>query len=598
MVPEKQIQEIIDKSDIVDIVGEFVELKKNGSNYKGLCPFHSENTPSFIVSPQKKIATCFGCQKVYNPITFIQEIKKVSYFEALGYVANKVGIKVDTTKTTKNKPDFSKYYNITNVAQKLYTDNLHTTVSGKEALDYLYKRGLDDETIKTFGIGLARQERNILYKILSDLNISTLDMIDSGLIKSKDNSYYDLFIKRIMFPLKDEEGNILGFSGRIFNNPDKNQPKYVNSPESVIFKKNSNLFNINNAIPEIRKKHRVILHEGQMDVIASYRSGLKEAVCTLGTALTKEHCMLLKKYTNDVVICFDNDNAGKKASLRAIDLLKSYGFNVKLVLLKDFKDPDEFVFKKSKEEYASFFENNLISEFEYKFNVIVSNEGINDPLEFENIKADVFKLLQQERSQTLVERYLSKLSELSNISYSSLMLDYTSYSNIKPMAQYVEKNIDRLNVKNYDKAIAIMSKYSLCEIRLFKYATMSKEKALEIDSKININIFEPIHKSLWMQLIDSYYGFCDEYKEENFLNLLSNNPNYFKAFTSDMITLSNSLPIDYNDEDLSKCIKVFNENGIMKEIKELDKKIMNESDESVKIKFIQQKFDLLKLINK
>ncbi len=598
MVPEKQIQEIIDKSDIVDIVGEFVELKKNGSNYKGLCPFHSENTPSFIVSPQKKIATCFGCQKVYNPITFIQEIKKVSYFEALGYVANKVGIKVDTTKTTKNKPDFSKYYNITNVAQKLYTDNLHTTVSGKEALDYLYKRGLDDETIKTFGIGLARQERNILYKILSDLDISTLDMIDSGLIKSKDNSYYDLFIKRIMFPLKDEDGNILGFSGRIFNNPDKNQPKYVNSPESVIFKKNSNLFNINNAIPEIRKKHRVILHEGQMDVIASYRSGLKEAVCTLGTALTKEHCMLLKKYTNDVVICFDNDNAGKKASLRAIDLLKSYGFNVKLVLLKDFKDPDEFVFKKSKEEYASFFENNLISEFEYKFNVIVSNEGINDPLEFENIKADVFKLLQQERSQTLVERYLSKLSELSNISYSSLMLDYTSYSNIKPMAQYVEKNIDRLNVKNYDKAIAIMSKYSLCEIRLFKYATMSKEKALEIDSKININIFEPIHKSLWMQLIDSYYGFCDEYKEENFLNLLSNNPNYFKAFTSDMITLSNSLPIDYNDEDLSKCIKVFNENGIMKEIKELDKKIMNESDESVKIKFIQQKFDLLKLINK
>lgn len=598
MVPEKQIQEIIDKSDIVDIVGEFVELKKNGSNYKGLCPFHSENTPSFIVSPQKKIATCFGCQKVYNPITFIQEIKKVSYVEALGYVANKVGIKVDTTKTTKNKPDFSKYYNITNVAQKLYTDNLHTTVSGKEALDYLYKRGLDDETIKTFGIGLARQERNILYKILSDLNISTLDMIDSGLIKSKDNSYYDLFIKRIMFPLKDEEGNILGFSGRIFNNPDKNQPKYVNSPESVIFKKNSNLFNINNAIPEIRKKHRVILHEGQMDVIASYRSGLKEAVCTLGTALTKEHCMLLKKYTNDVVICFDNDNAGKKASLRAIDLLKSYGFNVKLVLLKDFKDPDEFVFKKSKEEYALFFENNLISEFEYKFNVIVSNDGINDPLEFENIKTDVFKLLQHERSQTLVERYLSKLSELSNISYSSLMLDYTSYSNIKPMAQYVEKNIDRLNVKNYDKAIAIMSKYSLCEIRLFKYATMSKEKALEIDSKININIFEPIHKSLWMQLIDSYYGFCDEYKEENFLNLLSNNPNYFKAFTSDMITLSNSLPIDYNDEDLSKCIKVFNENGIMKEIKELDKKIMNESDESVKIKFIQQKFDLLKLINK
>ncbi|MGM9971326.1 MAG: DNA primase [Anaeroplasmataceae bacterium] len=598
MVSTEQIQEVIDKSDMVEIVGEFVKLEKAGANYKGLCPFHNENTPSFVVSPQKKLATCFGCNKSLNPIGFIQEVKNVSFLEALDYVAKKTGIKLDISKRDNNKPDFSKYYKIMEKAQSFYTKNLFETKSGLVALDYLHKRGLDDETIKTFGIGLASSERDIIYRILNDLNISTLDMIDTGLVKTNDNkTYYDLFTKRIMFPLKDEEGNILGYSGRIYLTEDKNQPKYVNSPETIIFKKHLNLFNIDNAIPEIRKKHRVILHEGQMDVIASYKAGLKEALCSLGTALTKEQCQLIKKYTTDVILCYDGDSAGINASLKAIDLLKSQGLNVKLVLMEDAKDPDEYINKFGVSKYLDIFTNNILSEVEYRFLAIIKSRDLNDTSEFEKTKNEVFRLLSRERSQTLVERFLNKLSELSHISYSSLMLDYTTYSNIRPMTQYVEKNENPLNIKSYDAAIAVMSKYSLCELRLFKYATDSKDKAMYIDSKIDIGNFEPIHQSLWMQLIDSYYGFCEFFDEEKFLSLLSTNTMYFKAYTSDIMTLQNSLPIDYNDEDLSKCISVFNESGLVREINNLDKQINLEEDQAKKIELIQNKFNLLKIRN-
>lgn len=595
MVTNEKINEIIEKTDMVELVSEFVTLTKTGANYKGLCPFHSENTPSFVVSPEKKIATCFGCNDTYSPIKFIEKIKNIPFAEALKFVASRAGVKVDITSSYKNKEDFTKYYKITEIAQKLYTDNLFTTKSGMEALDYLHKRGLDDETIKTFGIGLARAEKDVLYRILKDLNILSLDMIDTGLVKSNEGSYYDLFIKRITFPLKDVEGNILGYSGRIFNTDDKNQPKYINSPESIIYKKHLNLYNINNAVPEIRKMHRVILHEGQMDVIASYRAGFKECVCSLGTALTKEQALLIKKYTNDVIICYDADKAGINASLRAIDILKNCGLNVKLCLLKGAKDPDEFILKYGLDSYKSFFNNNIISEVEYRFNAIILSYNINDISEFEKIKKEVFMLLSKERSQTLVERFLTKLSELANISYSSLMLDYTSYSNIKPMTKYVKN--DGFNNKNFDNALAVMSKYSLCELRLFKYATLSKDKALYIDKNINIQSFESVHQSLWMLLIDKYYNFYDEYKEDTFLNMISGNTKFFKVYTSDIETLLNTLPINYNDDDLKKCIDVFNEISINRDIISIDNKIKNETDSFIKIKLLQDKINLMKIID-
>lgn len=598
MVTEEQIQEVIDKSDMVEIVGEFVQLERNGANYKGLCPFHNENTPSFVVSPTKKLATCFGCNKTLDPIGFVKEIKNISFVEALAYVAKKAGVKVDLTINNTNKPNYSKYYKIMENAQSFYTKNLNETKSGQAALDYLHKRGLDDETIKVFGIGLASAEADIVYKILNDLHVSTLDMIDTGLVKSNGNNYYDLFTKRIMFPLKDVDGNILGFSGRIYNTEDKNQPKYVNSPETIIFKKHLNLFNLHNAIPEIRKKHRVILHEGQMDVIASYRAGFKEAVCSLGTALTKEQCQLIKRYTNDVVICYDADNAGINASLRAISILKSQGLNVKLVLMSGAKDPDEYILKYGIDKYVDFINNSIVSEVEFKFLAITHNKDFNDTSTLESVKNQVFEMLAKERSQTLVERFLTRLSDMVHISYSSLMVDYSSYSNIRPMPNYVERGYDsQFNKNSYNNALALMSKYSLSELRLFKYATLDKKKAMYIDSKINIGCFEPLHQSLWMQLIDTYYGFCDVFDEDKFLSLISANSEYFKTYTTDINSLSNTIDIDYSDDDLELCINVFNEYSLVKEINAIDIRIANESDQNIKINLIQQKFNLLKIKN-
>ena len=604
MVSEEQIQDIIDKTDMVELVGEFVHLEKTGANYKGLCPFHNENTPSFVVSPQKKRATCFGCNKSLNPIAFIQEIKNMPFVDALAYVANKANVKIDlSTKNKDNKPNFSKYYNIMENANSFYTKNLFETKGGLQALDYLHKRGLDDETIKMFDIGLAPQERDTIYKMLSDLGFFELDMLACGLIKSNDDlknvEYYDLFTKRIMFPIKDISGNIIGFSGRIYSKEDINSPKYINSPETIIFKKHLNLFNLNNAIPDIRKNHRVILYEGQMDVIASTRAGFKESVCSLGTALTREQCQLIKKYTDNVIICYDSDDAGLKASLRAIDLLKSNGLNVKLMHLEGAKDADEYILKYGPQKYKEYFEKNIISEVDFRFLCAIHNRNLDEISDIEIAKKEIFDILLKEHSQTLVEMYLNKFALLCNVSYSSLIIDYNSYCNTFKVSNNVEiRPQDKNSFNNFNESIDILSKYKTCELRLFKYACISKDNALYIDSSIDISSFEKVHQDLWFELIDSYYNYYEVFNLDKFLGLISGVKNLFNVFVNDTKVLNKLIEIEYSDLDMRKCIKVFNEQKLIRQIKELDESIKNEIDDLKKLKLVNEKLLIKREIEK
>jgi DNA primase len=277
MISEEKINEIIDKTDMVGLVSEFVTLQKRGKNYFGLCPFHADQTPSFSVSPSKKIAKCMSCGEGGNPINFLRKIKNVSFEEACFLLADRVGVQLERTKTVKHVDENSKYYEINQVAQKFYEHFLHNSQSGKEALEYLNKRGLDLETIKMFGIGLAPKNYTTLTKVLSDKGYSLTDAHDIGLITRKENDYYDMFFNRIMFPIIDEAGHVLGFSGRVFDG-DTSGGKYVNTQETVIYKKGEMLYNLNNAIPHIRKMGRVILCEGQMDVISLSNAGIKEVV--------------------------------------------------------------------------------------------------------------------------------------------------------------------------------------------------------------------------------------------------------------------------------------------------------------------------------
>lgn len=595
MAWEEQIQEVIDKTDMVELVGEFVQLEKYGTNYKGLCPFHSENTPSFVVSPTKKLATCFGCHVSLNPIMFIQKIKNVDFKEALAYTASRVGVKINITSKKTNKPNFDKYYKIMQDASEFYQNNLMLTKSGLEALDYLHKRGLDDETIKKFNIGLAPSNSNAT-EFLKDQGHFELDISDVGLIKANDNSkgFHDIFIRRIMFPIKDEDGHTIAFSGRIYKEIDKDGAKYVNSPETIIYKKHLNLFNLSDAASYIRKEGRVILHEGQMDVIASCRAGFNEAVCSLGTALTKEQCELLKKYTNNVIICYDADKAGINSTIKAYELLKKYNITSKFILLDGAKDPDEFILKYGISKYQDFINNNIISLIEYKFRSLTKDKTFDNVDEIETIKKELFKALALEKSHTLVEIYLNKYSTLTNISYPSLLIDYNNYANLN-LAKENSVNIVKNEVK---QTYNILNKYRQAELRLFKYACMSKENALYIDSHIDASGFDKIHQKVWFELIDNYYGNFLEFNIDDFLNMISDSSEVFDTFVKDNQILDGQIQNAFNKNDMNECIDTFNEGFLENEILVVNRKMNMQSNIEEKVKLTQRMLELKRKLEK
>ena len=424
MISEEKINEIIDKTDMVGLVSEFVTLQKRGKNYFGLCPFHADQTPSFSVSPSKKIAKCMSCGEGGNPINFLRKIKNVSFEEACFLLADRVGVQLERTKTVKHVDENSKYYEINQVAQKFYEHFLHNSQSGKEALEYLNKRGLDLETIKMFGIGLAPKNYTTLTKVLSDKGYSLTDAHDIGLITRKENDYYDMFFNRIMFPIIDEAGHVLGFSGRVFDG-DTSGGKYVNTQETVIYKKGEMLYNLNNAIPHIRKMGRVILCEGQMDVISLSNAGIKEVVCSLGTALTEQQASLIKKYSNNVLICYDGDSAGIKATGKAFNLLK--GLTVNSITLPNGMDPDEYLKSRGKDSFLEFIESNQKDVYGYLYSNAFLNRNLNVAYDYEEVKKTVFNLLFKSGSALLVEKYLHQLAIDLKVSYDAIYNDYNIY---------------------------------------------------------------------------------------------------------------------------------------------------------------------------
>ncbi len=566
MIEDAKIKEIIDKTDIVALVSEYISLTKAGSDYKGICPFHQEKTPSFMVSPSKKIAKCMGCGAGGNPISFLMKIKNISFEEACIILAQKANVELNIKKKNTG-PDLSKYYKIMSEAAKFYHYNLISTKSGQEAIKYLEKRGITKEIIDEFNIGLAPDKSDALYLTLRDLKFNEIDMIDCGLIKAseKSDSFYDLFRKRIMFPVCDRNSNIIAFSGRIYNG-EEDTAKYINSPETIIFKKNQSIYHIDLAQPHILKKKRVILHEGQMDVIASTKSGLGEAVCSMGTALTINQIRLLKNFTNNIVVCYDGDNAGINAMIKAIKLLKNEpDITTNLVRLPDGMDPDEYVLKYGSEKYVEYFESHIESPNDFIYDYYVKNKNLNDLSIVDKVKIDLFNFLKTLNSRVLVESYLNKFSQDSGVSQASLFLDYNSF--VK--GTNVVENIDNNSIVLKSQAI-LPQGYSneewnnlmfrlRCELRLFNYAKISKKIALELDSKCERNIplyqcFDDIHKALWDELINTYYGIYDSYNEGKFLQLLSDQK-YYNCVVSDKKTLFNLKETEnYNSSDMNLCV--------------------------------------------
>ena len=409
---EELIEEIRSSNDIVDVISKYVTLKRSGRNFFGLCPFHKEKSPSFAVSPDKQIFHCFGCGAGGNVIHFISKIEGLDFKDTLELLANRVNIELPTLdnleddKTARLK---SKVYEINKIAAEFYHENLYKPTS-KTAQEYIKKRKLDNRTLKAFLIGYAGNF-NELYLLLKQKGYTEEEMLASSLVKRTENGgYMDSFRKRLMFPIQDVRERVIAFGGRVL---DDSKPKYINSPENIIYSKGRNLFGLN-----VAKKHdtkKIVIVEGYMDAISLYQRGITNVVASLGTAMTEAQGRLLRRYSEQVILGYDADGAGQAAILRGMEILQNLGCDIRVLQIEGAKDPDEYVLKYGPERFQKCVDN-AISLVEFKVKVLLKElniENTNDKIKFLN---EIAKILAKVTNQMEREIYVDKIAKEYKIS--------------------------------------------------------------------------------------------------------------------------------------------------------------------------------------
>lgn len=429
MISEDVIQKVKEQNNIVDIISEKVKLKRAGKNYTGLCPFHNEKTPSFSVSPEKQIYKCFGCGEVGNVITFVMKTQNTSFPEAIKTLADRANIEFENDATHTRNDSYDKIYKINIEAAKYYYSNLFNKKNDL-ALTYFLDRGITQKTVKNFGLGYSPDDWRSLLNYLKSRKYSEIDMLNAGLIiKGKNSSLYDRFRNRVMFPVFDYRGRIIGFGGRVM---DDSKPKYLNSPETSVFKKGTNLYGLNFALKDGSRSFIIV--EGYMDCISLHQYGIKNAVASLGTALTSMQAKLLRRYADKVIISYDADTAGKAATIRGMQVLKDEGFDVRVLTVLQGKDPDEFIRSNGKEAFLALIEGAL-------------------PLTDYKIKRaeDGFNLKNHEDVIKYTEKTLEIISELDSIEMDIYIKRLSEKTGIKDQALYdIINEKMKNNVKNYN----------------------------------------------------------------------------------------------------------------------------------------------------
>ena len=452
------INEIRNKTDIVDVVSRYVNLTKKGKNYIGVCPFHDDHSTSMSVSPEKQIFTCFSCGATGNVFTFVSDFEKISFSDAVRLLGEKAGISIgNNTYIGNSKRD--EYFDIYDSANKFYQNSLFTNL-GKNAIQYLKNRNIDRDTIKKFGIGLSVQKLS-LTDYLKNKNYSIDKLIDVGLTNDNGN---DIFINRIMFPIYDLAGNPVAFSGRIYNTKDTS--KYINTKETDKFKKGKILYNYHIAKEHLKKNDSVIIMEGQMDVIRASTIGVNNCIATMGTALTRDHKSIIKNMTNNVILCFDGDSAGEKATISAIELLEDTGIDIKIVRLPNDMDPDEYIIKEGKDSFLYQISNatNLI---DYKMELLKKNKDFGNIKDISSYVNSALKELVYEKDDIVVELNLKKLATSFDIDYDNLVNKYEKLKNDNNNKDsYVKVNKPKKVYNRYVQAECYLIYYMLKDDRV------------------------------------------------------------------------------------------------------------------------------------
>ncbi len=438
-ISDEKKNEILGNSDIVAIIGDYVDLKKSGNSYKGLCPFHNEKTPSFTVDDRKQLFHCFGCGEGGDVVSFIMHKEGLSYIDSMKYLAKKAGIKLDDTKSSKENKILNRYYDINKDIMMYFYKNLLTD---KACQIYLKNRGFRSNIVNTFMLGFAKNSWDDLLNYVKNKDYLLDDIENLGLIKKSQNGkYYDKYRNRLIFPIINHYGKVIGFGGRSI---DSTMPKYLNSPESQVFKKRYNLYGLN--IFKKQSNKDIILVEGYMDVIGLNNQGIYQAVASLGTSLTSDQAKLLKRYAKNVYICYDEDNAGIKATDRAIEILLDEGIKPNIISLEKGLDPDDFVKKYGRDAFIKKMDE-ASDVYNYKYNKILDlYSESKDNEKFEKLNLFI-EFLSSIKSDLTREIFINNVSKLFNIDKSTLKESVLKY-NDNYKKTYKNQNKDSFYNKN------------------------------------------------------------------------------------------------------------------------------------------------------
>ena len=574
---QSSIDEVLNRSDIIDIASGYVSLKRNGSDYVGLCPFHREKTPSFHISSDKQLFYCFGCGSGGNIIDFIMKIENLDFVDTIKFLAERAGI---TLEEEVYSPEIQKRHDkketilkMNKLAAKRFVANL-SGEDAKHAQEYAISRGLRREVISAYGIGYARESWSDLVDYLKENGYRNEDIVDAGLaVKNEKGHIYDKFRNRLMFPIIDVRGNVIAFSGRAL---DDSPAKYMNSPETIAFHKGSNIFSLNIA-KQYSATDGLILVEGNMDAVSLYSYGFKNAVAGLGTALTDQQAQLIKRYAPLVYICYDNDDAGQKAAQKAIDILSAAGIKLKVLSYKDAKDPDEYLKKKGAESFKKVI-SSALSVTEYKILTIRKKYNLVESAEKVEFINEAAEILATNKNEVEREIYIKRIAAETDISVDSILAQVNRiiYEKTRKTYKKAEREVQSTRPSSFKPRTSAhisetyKSERMLLNVMFFNIAAYKFAKANITHDELS----DEVHQQLFLKITE-FKDATETADSGGFLSSLPENLKsqaaeiLYKEYTGDAAATAKDTIDKIKKYNLTQKINQLAKEGKLKEVNEL-----------------------------
>lgn len=537
------LDEIRSRNDIVSTISQYMTLKRKGRNYFGLCPFHNEKSPSFSVSPDKQIFHCFGCGVGGDVINFVKKIENIGFLDSVRLLAEKSGIQLpnDISKAEEENIKLkNRVYKINELAAKFYHENLYKPTS-KIAQDYIKKRKLNNATLKSFLMGYASNSSNELLRYLKEQGFTEEELLASCLIGKSDRGYYDKFRNRLMIPIRDERGRFIAFGGRVL---DDSKPKYINSPENIVYSKGRNLFGLNVAREGVHGPlKRLLIVEGYMDAISLYQRGITNVVASLGTALTDSQGRLLRRNTEQVILGYDADGAGQQAIIRGMEILKSMDIDIRILQISGAKDPDEYVLKFGPEKMVKAMDE-AISAIEFKIKVLRANLDLNNVNDKVKFLTEIAKILSNVDNNIEREVYIDRISKVYEISKNAIVseVDKLLYRSLAGVTKFEKSNIVLKDTQDSKIDVATRKREGMVVYLLVDYTKLSFDR---IKSVVDLDLIKSEKNK---KIIGILYERID-------LNNLPENIISLFEDEDDINYVSGILSYDFEISDVNKAIE-------------------------------------------